>query len=65
MLFSMVQLEGVTIAEMQSDLNGHDISVETHENINIYQSAKNLAIAGTGFRPGESVARHIRWSCVS
>lgn len=53
----MVQLGGVTIAEMQSDLKGHDISVETHEDINIYQSAKNLAIAGTGFRPGKRTSQ--------
>lgn len=54
----MVQLGGVTIAEMQSDLKAHGISVDVHEDINIYQSAKSLAIIGTGFRPGKSVACH-------
>ncbi|CAN0006055.1 unnamed protein product, partial [Laminaria digitata] len=44
-------LGGVTIAEMQADMKGHGISVETHEEINLYQSTQSLAIAGKGFNP--------------
>ena len=48
-----VQLGGITIAEMQADLEGHGISVNSHEDINIYQSSKVLAISGSGFRTGD------------
>ena len=40
------------IAEMQADMKGHGISVETHEEINLYQSTQSLAIAGKGFKAG-------------
>ncbi|CAM9632037.1 unnamed protein product [Ectocarpus sp. 4 AP-2014] len=34
---------------MQSDLNRHSLSVETHEEVTMYQSSKVLTIAGQGF----------------
>eukprot|EP00752_Nemacystus_decipiens_P008401 g7511.t1 len=44
-------LGGVTIAEMQADMKGHDISVENHEEVSMYQSTKVLTISGSGFNP--------------
>ncbi|CAN0080830.1 unnamed protein product, partial [Ectocarpus sp. 6 AP-2014] len=42
-------LGGVTIAEMQADMKGHSLSVETHDEVTMYQSSKVLTIAGQGF----------------
>lgn len=50
--FCFSQLEGVTIAELQADMEGHGISVETHEDISMYQSTSFLTVAGAGFKPG-------------
>ncbi|CBJ30794.1 expressed unknown protein [Ectocarpus siliculosus] len=47
-------LGGVTIAEMQADLNRHSLSVETHEEVTMYQSSKVLTIAGQGFNTGNT-----------
>lgn len=37
--------------EMQVDMKGHGISVQAHENVNIYQSTTSLTVGGEGFRP--------------
>lgn len=46
---------GVVVAEVQADLEGHGITVETHDEINMYQSTKKLEIIGKGFQPGTKV----------
>lgn len=46
---------GVVIAEVQADLTGHGITVETHESFDIYQSTKQIAISGNGFVDGVKV----------
>lgn len=46
---------GVVVAEVQTDNDKHDVSVQSHEEINIYQSTKTLQISGTGFLPGMKV----------
>ena len=33
-------------------MKGHGISVETHEEVNLYQSTQSLAVAGKGFTAG-------------
>lgn len=43
------------IAEVQADLTGHGITVETHESFDIYQSTKQIAISGNGFVDGVKV----------
>lgn len=40
---------GVVIAEVQADLDGHGVTVENHESLDIYQSTKSIKIAGSGF----------------
>lgn len=40
---------GVVIAEIQADLSGHGVSVQSHESLDIYQSTKSIQIAGSGF----------------
>lgn len=40
---------GVVIAEIQADLEGHGVSVQTHEEMDIYQSTPTLEISGAGF----------------
>lgn len=43
------------IAEVQADLTGHGITVETHESFDIYQSTKKIEISGNGFVDGVKV----------
>ncbi|CAN0352196.1 unnamed protein product, partial [Hapterophycus canaliculatus] len=40
---------GVVIAEIQADLEGHGVKVDTHESLDIYQSTKSIKITGSGF----------------
>eukprot|EP00903_Cladosiphon_okamuranus_P014061 g13069.t1 len=40
---------GVVIAEIQADLDGHGVSVQSHESLDIYQSTKSIEIQGSGF----------------
>lgn len=40
---------GVVIAEVQADLSGHGVSVQSHESLDIYQSTKSIQITGSGF----------------
>lgn len=40
---------GVVIAEIQADLSGHGVSVQSHESLDIYQSEKSIQITGSGF----------------
>eukprot|EP00752_Nemacystus_decipiens_P008845 g7893.t1 len=46
---------GVVIAEIQADLEGHGVSVQSHESFDIYQSTKSIQIAGEGFVDGIKV----------
>lgn len=50
-----VQDNGVVIAEVQADRDGHGITVENHESLDIYQSTKQIQISGTGFKEGTKV----------
>ncbi|CAM9721966.1 unnamed protein product [Ascophyllum nodosum] len=49
---SGVQDGGVTVAVVQANLEGHGITVNSHEEINIYQSTKRLHVSGAGFKEG-------------
>ena len=48
---------GVVIAEIQADLEGHGVSVQSHESLDIYQSDKSIQIAGSGFVDGIKVGQ--------
>ena len=43
------------IAEIQADLTGHGVTVESHETFDIYQSTKQIKIQGDGFVDGIKV----------
>lgn len=47
---------GVVIAEVQADLDGHGITVQNHESLDIYQSTKSIKIAGSGFLENTKVS---------
>lgn len=46
----VAQLGGITICELQADLEHHGVSVESQA-LNMYQSSKMITIAGKGFNP--------------
>eukprot|EP00635_Sarcinochrysidales_sp_CCMP3193_P007182 CAMPEP_0118917150 /NCGR_PEP_ID=MMETSP1166-20130328/17065_1 /TAXON_ID=1104430 /ORGANISM="Chrysoreinhardia sp, Strain CCMP3193" /LENGTH=725 /DNA_ID=CAMNT_0006857211 /DNA_START=175 /DNA_END=2349 /DNA_ORIENTATION=+ len=54
---------GVTIAEVQVDLGGHGVTVETTSDKRLYQSSKTLTILGNGFNAsGAKGANTLRWA---
>ena len=50
------------MAVVQANLDGHGINVNSHEEISIYQSTKQLQVSGVGFRDGLKVGICSRWS---
>ena len=49
------------MAVVQANLEGHGITVNSHEEINIYQSTKRLHVSGEGFKEGLMVGICSRW----
>ena len=43
------------VAEVQAHLEGHGVTVNSHETLDIYQSTKKLQITGEGFKDGVKV----------
>lgn len=54
---------GVVIAEIQADLDGHGVSVQSHESLDIYQSTKSIEIKGSGFVDNMKVCVCTRYAC--
>lgn len=46
---------GVIVAEVQADLEGHGITVDSHEALDIYQSTSKVKVTGDGFKDGVKV----------
>lgn len=46
---------GVIVAEVQAHLEGHGVTVNSHEALVIYQSTKKLRVTGEGFKDGVKV----------
>lgn len=56
---------GVIVAEIQADLEGHGVTVNSHEALDIYQSTKELQITGEGFKDGVKVTSEALGKAVS
>lgn len=57
-VFFCLQLNGVTVGEIQADLSGHGVKVDSHEEVNMYQTkTKSLTISGEGFDPDNTLFR--------